>query len=53
MAIHDYDYHDHNSFDEARRTHVELDGGTILAGAFLGAALLLFFAYMLIAAPTV
>jgi hypothetical protein len=53
MAVQDYEYRERNAFDDARRAEVDLDRGTILAAAILGAALLLFFAYMLIASPTV
>ena len=60
MAIQDYDYPSEplnrdrrpSSFDDARRAHQELDTGTLWAGALLGAALLVFVAYMLLAGST-
>jgi hypothetical protein len=55
MAIHDYEpIHRErygNAFDDARRAHQELDKGTLWAGAMLGAALVVFMAYMLLVGP--
>ncbi len=55
MAIRDYDLpteplyrpHHRESFEEAQGKHNEIDKGTVLAGALLGVALLIFMAYML------
>lgn len=59
MALQDYDQpieplyrRDRNSFDDARRAQLELDKGTLWAGAMLGAALLAFIVYMVLAGPS-
>jgi len=58
MAIHDYDLpteplyrRQHSSFDDARHAQSDVDKTTIWAGALLGAALLIFIAYMVLVGP--
>lgn len=59
MAIHEYDYpteplhrnRHRDAFDDPRRPKLELDRGTLWAGTMLGAALLVFMAYMVLAGP--
>jgi hypothetical protein len=59
MAMQQYDdkteplhrRHERTSFDDARHPQQELDQGTMWAGAILGAAVLLFIVYMLVAGP--
>jgi hypothetical protein len=61
MAMHDHDYptaplrrdYRRNAFHHARGSQQEFDKGTLWAGAMLGAALMVFITYTMMASPPI